>query len=170
MNVGLEVIGDRLPKVRRGVREDAAAAGERIGQTFSDMTNDELQRRQAVEEARNDEAQGMKSGLSVPAPARDGEKEAEFTGKAGIISVADRLGRRRGVEVDGNTKMSRSLKDREEARIVKKQTTGCAIEESAVEAEAGDAALQLRRCRGGSLQSKRGKPAEWLIIKSTVKT
>jgi len=96
VNVGLEVIGDRLAKVRRGVREDAAGAGERIGQTFSDMANDELQRRQAVEEARNDEAQGMKSGLSVPAPARDGEKEAEFTGKAGIISVADRLGRRRG--------------------------------------------------------------------------
>jgi hypothetical protein len=80
VNIGLEIIGDRLAKVRCGVREDAAGASQRIGQTFSDMANDELQRRQAVEEARNDEAQGMKSGLSVPAPARDGEKEAEFTG------------------------------------------------------------------------------------------
>jgi len=133
---------------------------QRIGQTFPHMADDELQRRQAIEETRNDEAQGMKPGLSVPAPARDGEKEAEFTGKAGIISLADRLGRRRGVEVDGNTKMSRNIKDREETRIVKKQTTGRAIEESTVEAEAGDAALQFRRCRGGSLQSKRCKPAE----------
>jgi hypothetical protein len=61
------------------------------------------------------------------------------------------------VEIDGNTKMSSGLKDREEARIVKKQAAGGAIEESAVEAEAGDAALQLRRCRGGSLQGKRSK-------------
>src|ERR1035437_10241396 len=151
---------NRLPKVRRCVRENAAGAGERIGQTFSDMANDELQRGQAIEETGDDEAEGMKAGLSVPAPARDGEKEAEFTGKAGIISLADRLGRRRGVEVNGNIKMSRSLKDREEARIVKKQTTGRAVEESTVEAEAGDAALQLRRCRGGSLQGKRCKPAE----------
>jgi hypothetical protein len=124
------------------------------------MADDELQRRQAVEEARNDEAEVMKARLSVPAPARDGEKEAEFTGKAGIIGLADRLGRRRRVEVDGNTKMSGGLKDREEARIVKKKAIGGAIEESAVEAEAGDTALQLRRCRGGSLQSKRCKPAE----------
>jgi len=157
VNVGLEIIGDRLAKMWRGVSEDAAGAGERIGQAFPHVADNELQSGQAIKEAGDDEAQGMKAGLSVPAPARDGEKKAEFTGKAGKISLADRLGRRRGVEVEGNTKMSRSLKDREEARIVKKQAAGGAIEESAVEAEAGDAALQLRRCRGGSLQGKHSK-------------
>jgi hypothetical protein len=156
----LEVIGDRLAKMRRGVREDAAGAGERIGQTFPHMADDELQRGQAIEETGDDEAEGMKAGLSVPAPARDGEKEAEFTGKARKIGLADRLGRRRGVEVDGNTEMSRSLKDREEARIVKKQAAGGAIEESAVKAEACDAALQLRRRRHGILQGKRCKSAK----------
>lgn len=60
----------------------------------------------------------MKAGLSVPAPARDGQKEAEFTGKAGIIGLANWFGRRRGVKVDRNSEMSGGLKDREEARIV----------------------------------------------------
>ena len=124
------------------------------------MADDELQRRQAVEEARNDEAEVMKARLSVPAPARDGEKEAEFTGKAGIIGLADRLGRRRRVEVDGNTKMSGGLKDREEARIVKKKAIGGAIKESTVKSKACDTALQLSRCRGGCLQGKRRKPAK----------
>jgi hypothetical protein len=160
VNVGLEVIGDRLAKMRRGVRQDAAGAGERIGQAFPHVADNELQSGQAIEEAGDDEAEGMKAGLSVPAPARDGEKKAEFTGKAGIIGHADRLGRRRGVEVDGNSKMSGGLKDREEARIVKKKAIGGAIEESAVKSKACDTALQLSRCRGGRLQGKRGKSAK----------
>lgn len=54
------------------------------------MADDELQCGQTIEETRDDEAEGMKAGLSMP--ASDGEKEAEFTGKAGIIGLADRLG------------------------------------------------------------------------------
>jgi len=34
VNVGLEVVGDGLVKIRRGMREDAAGEGQRIGQTF----------------------------------------------------------------------------------------------------------------------------------------
>jgi hypothetical protein len=56
--------------------------------------------------------------------------------------------------------MSGGLKDREEARIVKKKAIGGAIEAGTVKAEAGDAALQLRSCRCGSLHGKRRKPAE----------
>jgi len=66
--------------------------------------------------------------------------------------------------------MSRSLKDREEARIVKKMATGRAIEESAVEAErvtlrsssaaavaeTSEQALQTHRnVRDGSAQPRR---------------
>lgn len=43
MNIGLEVIGDRLAKMRRRVREDAAGAGERIGHAFSHVADNELQ-------------------------------------------------------------------------------------------------------------------------------
>jgi len=53
-----------------------------------------------------------------------------------------------------------NFKDREEARIVEKQASGCAIEKSAVEAEVGDAALQFNRCRGGVLHGKGCKAAE----------
>jgi hypothetical protein len=63
----------------------------------------------------------MKAGLSVPAPACDGEKEAEIAGKVGIIGLANRLGRRRGVEVDRHSEMRGGFKNREEARVVKKQ-------------------------------------------------
>ena len=160
VKIGLEVIGDRLAKVRRGVRQDAAGAGERVGQAFPHVADNELQSGQAIEEAGDDEAEGMKAGLSVPAPARDGEKKAEFPGKAGIIGHADRPGRRRGMEIDRNSKMSGGLKDREEARIVKKKTIGGAIEESAVKSKACDTALQLSRRRGGRLQGQRGKSAK----------
>jgi hypothetical protein len=61
--------------------------------------------------------------------SRTYQQRRKNKGGSMIIGLADRLGRRRGVEVDGNTKMSRGLKDREEARVVKKQTTGRAIEE-----------------------------------------
>jgi hypothetical protein len=92
----------------------------------------------------------MKTGLSVPAPAGNGEKEAEIAGKAGIIGLANRLGRRRRVEVDGHPEMRGSFKDREKARGVKKQAPGSAIDESAAKTELCDAAafdwLSSRDC------------------------
>src|ERR1017187_10222038 len=42
VNIGLEVIGDRPAKMRRGVREHAAGAGERIGQAFPHVADNEL--------------------------------------------------------------------------------------------------------------------------------
>ena len=80
--------------------------------------------------------------------------------KAGIIGFAYRLGRRRGVEIDGNSQMGGSFKDREEVRIVEKQASSRTVKKSAVKAEAGDAALQFNRCRDGVLQRKRCKAAE----------
>ena len=75
VNVGLEVVGDGLVKIRRGMREDAAGAGQRIGQTLPHVAEDELQRGQAIKEAGNDEAQGMKAGLGVPTqPAMERRK------------------------------------------------------------------------------------------------
>jgi len=45
-----------------------------------------------IEEAGDNEVQGMKASLGVPTPARDGEKETELAGKAGIIGFAYPLG------------------------------------------------------------------------------
>jgi hypothetical protein len=56
------------------------------------MADHELQRGQAIEEAGDDEAESMKAGLSVPAPASDGEKDARFTGKAGMGGGGTALG------------------------------------------------------------------------------
>src|ERR1035438_562243 len=40
VNVGMEVIGNGLPELRRGARENAAGAGKRVGQTFSHVADD----------------------------------------------------------------------------------------------------------------------------------
>ena len=96
VNVGFEVLGHRLAKLRRCVGENAARAGQRIGQTFSNMADDELQRGQPVKEAADDQAQRVKTGFSVPAPAGDGKQEAEIAGEARVIGLADRLRRRCG--------------------------------------------------------------------------
>jgi hypothetical protein len=114
-------------------------------------------RGQAIEQAGNDKAQSVEARFGVPTPARDGEQVAELPGKAGEVGLADRLGRRCRVKVYGNLKLSGSLKDGKEARIVKEKASCGAIKKSAMKAETGDAAIKFDGCRAGILEDQRGK-------------
>jgi hypothetical protein len=71
---------------------------------------------------------------------------AELSGKAGEVGLADRLGRRCGVKVNGSLEVSSSLKDREEARIIKEKASRGPVKESATKTEAGDAAIKFDGC------------------------
>ena len=111
MDVGVKVGGNGLTQAWCGLGQNAAGTSERVGQAFAHVSDDQLQRGQAIEQAGNDKAQSVEARFGVPTPARDGEQVAELAGKAGEVGLADRLGRWCRVKVYGNLKLSGSLKD-----------------------------------------------------------
>jgi hypothetical protein len=57
--------------------EDSVGAGERVGEVFAHVADDDLQAREAFEEVGGDEAECVHAGLDVPAPACGREHKAE---------------------------------------------------------------------------------------------
>ena len=60
-------------KMFGGGREDAVGPRECVGNAFAHVADDDLEVGQAIEDAGENEAQGMEAVFCVPAPAGDGE-------------------------------------------------------------------------------------------------
>ena len=69
VDVVVEVVGDATLEVLRGGSEDGLRANEREGEVFAHVADDDLEGREAVEEAGDDEAKDVEAGFNVPAPA-----------------------------------------------------------------------------------------------------
>src|SRR5260370_39437284 len=99
----------------------------------------------------------MQACFHRPPPAAGSEGKAEMAWEAAEVSIHDGLGRRRGMEIDGDVKSLGCLKERSEFRIVQKLSVNGAVHHDAFEPQPADAALEF----GGSfLRLLQGKCGE----------
>src|SRR5580698_3716296 len=121
-----------------------------IGKTLAQMSYDDAELREPIEDTADDDAQQVQTGFH--GEAEDGAVQATLDKRAD-----HRFRRRCGMNIDRNIQMLSGFEDWPEFGIVQVFATRVAVDDGAFQSELPDAALQFLGCSCRVLRSYRGQ-------------
>lgn len=128
-------------------------APHHVRQPLSHVAEEQLGAREVVEDAAEDQAQGVGGGVDAPAPHRSDE----FGVPGQHVRGVDAVGR---VQVERYVEVFGALPDDAQGGVVQVPAVGVRVDEGAAQAELRDRALQLVGRGPGVLQRQRGEAGE----------
>src|SRR6202012_2614389 len=138
-----QVAADRVPQPGEFGLEGRVEPRQHERRRLTHVTDDDLQRRIAVEHAAEYQPQRVRGGVDVPAPAHRGQGETHLVSKPRVAGLDDRRRRDSGGQVNRNVQCRSAVEDRIEEPVVQVAALAVPVDHRTGKAELADRALEL---------------------------